>query len=247
MKAKNGDAGPGVRINKYIADAGVCSRRAADTLTGSGRVRLNDHVAKTGERVLPGDRVFVDEKEIRPVEEKVYLLLNKPAGITCTADHEDPANVIDYLHYPLRLTYCGRLDKDSEGLLLLTNDGDIINKMMKASNFHEKEYVVTVDKKVTPGFLRQLEKGVWLEELDTTTRPCRTCAQEDPYTFRIILTQGLNRQIRRMCEAIGFHVRSLKRIRIMNLTLGTLKSGETRPLSGKELKKLKEQLANSHQ
>ena len=245
MKAQE-STDPGIRINKYIADAGVCSRRSADALIVSGRVRINDHPAGTGERVNPGDRVFVDEKEIRPVEEKVYLLLNKPAGITCTADRNDPSNVIDHLHYPLRITYCGRLDKDSEGLLLLTNDGDIINQMMKASNFHEKEYVVTVDRKVTPGFLRQLEKGVWLEELDTTTRPCRAWAQEDPYTFRIVLTQGLNRQIRRMCEAIGFHVRRLKRVRIMNLKIGNLKSGEMRPVSEKELKKLKELLVGSH-
>ncbi len=235
-----------IRINKYIADAGVCSRRAADELIAAGKVTVNGIVAATGQRVSEKDLICVEEKEIHPEKKKVYLAFYKPKGITCTADESDETNVIAYLHYPQRLTYCGRLDKDSEGLLIMTNDGDIINKMMKASNRHEKEYIVRVDKKVTKGFLRQLTEGVYLEELDETTRPCKAEPLEDPYEFKIILTQGLNRQIRRMCEALGFHVRFLKRVRIMNIRLGNLKSGKYRTLRDDELQKLRSMLKGSH-
>lgn len=235
-----------IRLNKYIADAGICSRRKADELIDQGKVTVNGVIATFGTRVTDADEVLVDGKAIKPERKKVYLAFNKPKGITCTADPKDPTNVIEYLNYPLKITYCGRLDKESEGLLILTNDGDIINKMMKASNRHEKEYVVRVGRKVTKGFLRQLAEGVYLEELDVTTRPCRTFATEDPNEFRIILTQGLNRQIRRMCEALGFPVRGLKRIRVMNILLGNLKSGKYRELKPSELNELKKLLKGSH-
>lgn len=236
----------GIRINKYIADAGICSRRSADTLIAQGKVTINGIVAVQGSKVSVADKVLVEGRVVKPVSQKVYLAFYKPRGITCTSDQKDPTNVIDYLHYDTRLTYCGRLDKDSEGLLILTNDGDIINKMMKASNYHEKEYIVRVSKKVTKGFLRQMSEGVYLEELDETTRPCKTEAMEDEQEFRIILTQGLNRQIRRMCEALGFHVESLKRVRIMNIRLKNLKAGAYRPLTDQELKQLKGMLVRSH-
>lgn len=231
-----------VRINKYIADAGICSRRKADELIRQGKVTINGHIAEAGEKVRNTDKVIADGRVITGKPDKVYLAFHKPKGVVCTADTDDERNVIDYLNYPVRLTYCGRLDKDSEGLLLLTNDGDIINRIMKASAFHEKEYIVSVDKHVTKGFLRQMSEGVYLEELDVTTRPCSVQAMKDPDTFRIVLTQGLNRQIRRMCEALGFHVKALKRVRIMNIILGELKAGEYRELTGKELKALKEKL-----
>ncbi len=232
----------GIRINKYIADAGICSRRAADELILKGKVTVNDHIANPGEQVHEGDQVSVNGKAVQPVQEKVYLAFHKPKGIVCTADSSDERNVIDYLNYPIRLTYCGRLDKDSEGLLLLTNDGDIINRIMKASAFHEKEYIVRVDKNVTKGFLRQMSQGVYLEELDVTTRACKVFAMTDPNCFRIILTQGLNRQIRRMCEALGFRVIVLKRVRIMNINLNDLKAGSYRHLTKEELTELKSKL-----
>lgn len=228
----------GIRLNKFIADSGVCSRRDADRLIQAGRVSINGVLAETGQRVLDTDEVFVDSKPVKRTEEKVYLAFYKPRGITCTADRSDPNNVIDYLNYPVRLTYCGRLDKDSEGLLILTNDGDIINKMMKAKNGHDKEYLVKVDKKVTKGFLKRMAEGVYLEELDVTSRPCKVETVSEDNSFRIILTQGLNRQIRRMCDALDFHVLELKRIRVMNILLGNLKAGEYRTLSKSELNEL---------
>ena len=234
-----------IRLNKYIADSGICSRRKADELIEKGLVKVNGETALMGTKVSSSDEVIVNNKSIKPVEEKVYLAFNKPVGITCTADLEDETNVIDYVNYPKRITYCGRLDKDSEGLLILTNDGDIINKMMKAVNYHEKEYIVSVDKKVTKGFIKRMSEGVYIEELDTTTRPCKVKAFDDEYTFQIILTQGLNRQIRRMCEALGFRVKSLKRVRVMNIKLGNLKIGKYRELTASELKVLQAQLDGS--
>lgn len=234
-----------IRLNKYIADSGICSRRKADELIEKGLVKVNGETALMGTKVSSSDEVSVNGKIIKPVEEKVYLAFNKPVGITCTADSDDETNVNDFINYPKRITYCGRLDKDSEGLLIMTNDGDIINKMMKAVNFHEKEYIVTVDKKVTKGFVKRMSEGVYLEELDTTTRPCKVKAFDDEYTFQIILTQGLNRQIRRMCEALGFKVKSLKRVRVMNITLGNLKPGKYRELNPQELKSLKAMVSGS--
>lgn len=234
-----------IRLNKYIADSGICSRRKADELIEKGQVKVNGETASMGVKVSNNDVVSVNGKVIKPVEEKVYLAFNKPVGITCTADSDDETNVIDFIDFPKRITYCGRLDKDSEGLLIMTNDGDIINKMMKAVNYHEKEYIVKVDKKVTKGFIKRMSEGVYLEELDTTTRPCKIKAFDDEYTFNIILTQGLNRQIRRMCEALGFHVKSLKRVRVMNINLGNLKTGKYRELTTQELKTLKSMLEGS--
>lgn len=234
-----------IRLNKYIADSGICSRRKADVLIEKGQVKVNGETASMGVKVSNNDVVSVNGKVIKPVEETVYLAFNKPVGITCTADSDDETNVIDFIDFPKRITYCGRLDKDSEGLLIMTNDGDIINKMMKAVNYHEKEYIVKVDKKVTKGFIKRMSEGVYLEELDTTTRPCKIKAFDDEYTFNIILTQGLNRQIRRMCEALGFHVKSLKRVRVMNINLGNLKTGKYRELTTQELKTLKSMLEGS--
>ncbi len=233
MNEKNG-----TRLNKYISDAGICSRREADRVIAEGRVRVNGRLAVTGQRVLPSDQVELDGKILHPVKDRIYLALNKPRGITCTSDVKDPDNIIDFLNYPAKLTYCGRLDKDSEGLMLMTNDGDIINRMMKASQFHEKEYIVRVDRKVTVDFLKKMSAGVYLEALAVTTRPCLIEALSDEFSFRIVLTQGLNRQIRRMCEALGFHVVSLKRVRIMNIMLSNLKSGAYRPLTEEEIAKL---------
>lgn len=234
-----------IRLNKYIADSGVCSRRKADELIEKGFVKVNGETALMGTKVSLSDEILVNGKMIKPIEEKVYLAFNKPIGITCTADEEDENNVIDFINYPKRITYCGRLDKDSEGLLILTNDGDIINMMMKAVNYHEKEYIVKVDKKVTKGFIKRMSEGVYLEELDTTTRQCKVKALDDDNSFQIILTQGLNRQIRRMCEALGFHVMSLKRVRVMNIKLGNLKSGKYRELTDQEIKILKSMLVGS--
>lgn len=232
-----------VRLNKYIADSGICSRRKADEMIEKGLVTVNGEVATMGLKVSASDVVSVNGKTVKPVEEKIYLAFNKPVGITCTADTDDETNVIDYISYPKRITYCGRLDKESEGLLIMTNDGDIINKMMKAVNYHEKEYIVTVDKKVTKGFIKRMSEGVYLEELNVTTRACKVKAFDDENTFQIILTQGLNRQIRRMCEALGFRVVSLKRVRVMNIKLGNLKSGKYRELTTQELKVLKSMIS----
>jgi len=230
----------GVRINKYIADSGLCSRREADTYISEGKVRLNGRKAKMGDRVMDGDSVSVNGKEIgRKKEKHVYIALNKPAGIVCTADTREEANVIDFVGHPRRVFPIGRLDKDSEGLLLLTTDGDIVNRLLRAENRHEKEYIVTVNKSITQEFLRRMASGV--EILDTVTLPCKI-RQSGPKQFTIILTQGLNRQIRRMCEALGYRVLTLERVRIMNIRLGHLKRGRWRNLNEGELAELKQSL-----
>lgn len=231
----------GVRINKYIADAGVCSRREADRLVEQGRVSADGRAAEKGTRILPGMCVTVDGKEIRQSEKKVYLAFHKPKGIVCTSEKREKDNVIDFIGYPARITYCGRLDKDSEGLLLLTNDGSIINQMMRAANYHEKEYVVTIDRPVTKEFLKQMRTGVYLDGLDTVTRPCAVKKTAEN-TFHMILTQGLNRQIRRMCEALGCRVVKLCRIRVMNILLGDLPAGTYRELSETELMELRKEI-----
>lgn len=223
-----------IRLNKYLAQSGICSRRDADTLIEKGRVTINGKIATNGMKVLPGDQVSVNGKLIKSSTEKILLLFNKPIGVTCTEkDRFAEKKILDYVKSRERVTYAGRLDKDSEGLMLLTNDGDLIQKLMKGANRHEKEYVVKVQKEIKPEFLQSMEEGVYLKELDQTTRPCEI-KQIGPYTFHIILTQGLNRQIRRMCETCKNPVKSLRRIRIMNLTIGTLKSGETRKLTKEE-------------
>lgn len=231
-----------VRLNKYLSEAGVCSRREADRLIESGRVTVDGKRAETGMRVIPGQVVRVGKKVVSKQDEMVVLAVNKPAGIVCTEERRERNSIVRFLNYPVRVTYAGRLDKDSKGLLLMTNNGDIINKMMRAGNHHEKEYKVTVDKAVTPEFLRRMAEGVPI--LDTVTRPCQV-EKIGKYTFSIILTQGLNRQIRRMCEALGYQVKDLIRMRIMNIELGSLREGEYRKLTDGELDCLYEQIKDS--
>lgn len=223
------------RINKFLSESGVCSRRAADKLIEEGRVLVDGVVAVMGTKVQEGQSVTVDGKEINKEEEQIIVVLNKPVGIVCTAEKKEKNNVIDFINYPKRIFPVGRLDKDSQGLLLLTNDGNLMNDILKASNGHEKEYIVTVDKMVTPEFIKGMSSGVPV--LDRITSPCFVEALGEK-KFRIILTQGLNRQIRRMCEFFGYNVVKLERIRIMNLRLEGLKIGEYRPISQDEREKL---------
>lgn len=228
-----------IRLNKYLSDIGVCSRRAADRLAQEGKITVNGIAAQPGMRVTPQDDIRVEGKPVRKEEKKVYLALNKPRGIVCTAEKREKNNIIDYMNYPLRIYPIGRLDKDSEGLILLTNDGAIVNGMMRARNRHEKEYQVKVDRAFDSGFLERMAQGVPI--LDTVTRPCRI-RRTGSDTFVIILTQGLNRQIRRMCEALGYRVVRLKRVRIMNIRLGSLPCGKWRELTSEELRVLKAQI-----
>ena len=231
-----------VRLNKYLSEAGVCSRREADRLIESGRVTVDGKRAQTGMKIIPGQVVKVGKKMVSKQDEMVVLAVNKPAGIVCTEERRERNSIVRFLDYPIRVTYVGRLDKDSKGLLLMTNNGDIINKMMRAGNRHEKEYKVTVDKAITGEFLEKMSSGVPI--LDTVTRPCKV-KQIGKYTFSIILTQGLNRQIRRMCEALGYQVKELIRVRIMNISLGRLKEGEYRKLTDAELNELYDQIKDS--
>lgn len=227
-----------VRLNKYISDAGFCSRREADRLIESGKVFVDGVRAACGMKVRPGQQVTIGKKTVGSKNELVVLAVNKPVGVVCTEDMRTKNNIIRFLKYPVRVTYAGRLDKDSEGLLLMTNSGDLINQIMRARNHHEKEYKVTVNKPVTEEFLKGMASGVRIADkekgLDEITRPCRT-ERIGRYKFRIILTQGLNRQIRRMCEAFGYQVTELKRVRIMNIKLGNLKTGAHRKLTEEEL------------
>ncbi len=236
-----------VRLNKYLSEAGVCSRRGADRLIESGRVTVDGKRAVAGMQVEAGQVVRVGKKVIEKKDEKVVLAVNKPAGIVCTEDMRVKSNIIRFLKYPVRVTYAGRLDKDSEGLLIMTNDGDLINGMMRARYAHEKEYKVTVDRVVSDRFIEEMSQGVRIMDkekgLDEVTRPCKV-EKLGKYTFSIVLTQGLNRQIRRMCEALGVKVVKLVRVRIMNIELGNLKTGSYRKLEGLELKELYEQTEN---
>lgn len=224
-----------VRLNKYLSEAGVCSRREADRLIEAGCVTVDGETARTGMKIIPGQEVRVGKKTVSKGDEMVVLAVNKPRGIVCTEEKRERNSIVRFLDYPIRVTYIGRLDKDSRGLLLMTNNGDIINRMMRSANCHEKEYKVTVDKEVTDGFLKKMAAGVPV--LDTVTRPCRV-RRIGKYTFSIILTQGLNRQIRRMCEALGYEVRDLLRVRVMNIRLGSLKEGEYREVTDAELEEL---------
>ena len=230
-----------IRLNKYLSEAGVCSRREADRLIESGVVTVDGKNAVPGMKVEDGQEVCVGKKRIKSKTKKAVLAVYKPAGIVCTEDKREKKNIIRFLNYPLRVTYAGRLDKDSEGLLIMTNDGDLINGMMRARFSNEKEYKVTVNKEITPEFIEKMSRGVHIRDreknLDAVTRPCKV-RKNGKYTFSIILTQGLNRQIRRMCEALGYKVTTLKRIRIMNVELGHLKPGEVRGLTEQELKEL---------
>lgn len=232
----------GIRLNKYISEAGICSRREADRLIEKGQVLVDGVPALRGMKVRPGQRVQVGDRVIGGKDEKVVLAVYKPVGIICTEDRRTKNNIVRFLKYPVRVTYAGRLDKDSEGLLLMTNDGDLINRIMRGRNLHEKEYKVTVDREITEDFIKKMSAGVHIVDeekgLDAVTRPC-TVRREGKYTFRIILTQGLNRQIRRMCQACGCRVRTLKRVRIMNIVLGDLKPGEYRKVEGEELEMLR--------
>lgn len=231
-----------IRLNKFLSEAGVCSRREADRLIESGRVFVDGKRAETGMKVSSAQEIKVGKKVVSKGNEMVLLAVNKPVGIVCTEEKREKKNIIRFLNYPTRITYIGRLDKDSEGLLLMTNNGDIINKMMRAGNRHEKEYKVTVDKPITPELLEKMGAGVPI--LDTVTRPCKI-RQIGKYKFDIILTQGLNRQIRRMCEYFGYKVTRLERIRVMNITLGNLKPGEYRKVTEKELEELYELIKDS--
>lgn len=228
-----------VRLNKYLSKAGVCSRREADRLIESGKVTVDGVTAQMGMRVTAGQIVKVGKKTVSKQDEMIVLAVNKPKGIVCTEDQRERDSIVRFLNYPVRVTYAGRLDKDSRGLLLMTNNGDIINQMMRAANRHEKEYKVTVDKEITEQFIKKMSEGVPI--LDTVTRPC-TVKKIGKYTFSIILTQGLNRQIRRMCAAFGYEVKDLVRIRIMNIRLGSLKEGAYRKLTDEELEELYEML-----
>ena len=250
-----------VRLNKYLSEAGVCSRREADKLIAAGQVTVDGVRAETGMKVEPWQVVRIGKKQVSRQEEMIVLAVNKPRGIVCTEERRERDSIVRFLNYPVRITYVGRLDKDSEGLLLMTNNGDmptlskdsrglllmtnngdIINQMMRAANRHEKEYKVTVDKPVTDEFLKEMAGGVPI--MDTVTRPCQV-EKLGKYKFKIILTQGLNRQIRRMCEALGYEVKELRRVRIMNIELGNLKPGEYRKVTDQELNELYELIRDS--
>jgi len=224
-----------MRLNKFLAEAGACSRREADQWIEAGRVTVNGARAVLGTQVNEGDDVRVDGQPLRSRPKRVYLALNKPIGIECTTDRDVPGNIVDFVGYPERIFPVGRLDKDSEGLILLTNDGDIVNTILRAENEHEKEYLVAVDRPLTPAFLAGLAAGVPI--LGTVTNPCKV-TQVGRNTFRIVLTQGLNRQIRRMCEHFDYTVRRLQRVRIMHVQLGSLPVGQWRELSAAELRGL---------
>ena len=233
-----------VRINKFLSEAGVCSRREADRQIEAGNVTIGGRTAQMGDKVMEEQVVCFQGKPVKKEEEMILIAFHKPAGIVCTAEKREKNNVIDYLNYPKRIYPVGRLDKDSEGLLLLTNNGDMVNKIMRAGNMHEKEYIVTVNKPVTDSFLRGLAGGVPLVELGVTTRKCRV-ERIGKKQFRIILTQGLNRQIRRMCEYFGYRVQKLVRVRIMNIRLGDLECGKYRDVTPEEYRKLLELTADS--
>lgn len=223
------------RLNKYLSEVGYCSRRKADALIEQGRVTVNGEVPEMGTKVKPSDEVRVNgELIIPPKKENVYLAFNKPVGIVCTTYSKEKNNIVDYINYPTRIFPIGRLDKPSEGLILMTDDGDIVNKILRARNNHEKEYVVTVDRVINDDFIQRMSNGIPI--LDTVTRKCEV-EQLSKYVFRIVLTQGLNRQIRRMCEYLGYEVVKLKRTRIMNIPLD-VPVGEYRPLTRKELEEL---------
>lgn len=226
------------RLNKYLAACGICSRREADRLIGEGRVAVNGVTAPMGLMISDADTVTINGKKVEGKNKKVVLAYYKQIGVTCTErDRHAERKISDQLNYPVRLTYAGRLDRDSEGLLIMTNDGELIDSMMRGANRHEKEYVVKVDKEITQDFLRGMADGVYLKELDITTRPCDITAL-GKYTFRIILTQGVNRQIRRMAKILDYEVKAIKRTRVMNIELADLKQGEYRVVQGEELQQL---------
>lgn len=231
-----------VRLNKYISETGFCSRREADKLIEQGRVKIDGVKASTGMKVSKGQSVYVDGKPLKVENELVYIALNKPVGITCTTESKIKGNIVDFINHEKRIFPIGRLDKDSQGLIFMTNDGDIVNKILRAGNNHEKEYIVTVNKPITDEFIKGMSNGVPI--LGTITKKCLV-KKESKNSFRIILTQGLNRQIRRMCEYFGYEVKKLERIRIMNVSLGNLKIGSWRYLTKKELAEINRLTENS--
>jgi 23S rRNA pseudouridine2604 synthase len=224
-----------VRLNKYISETGVCSRREADKWIDAGRVTCNGQVATLGTRIAEGDKVCIDGEPIGTKKQQIYIALNKPVGVTCTTETHVEDNVIDLVGHPERIFPIGRLDKDSEGLILLTNNGDIVNEILRSENNHEKEYRVTVDRPITDLALKMLGEGVKI--MGELTKPAQVI-RIDQRSFRIILTQGLNRQIRRMCSALGYKAQRLQRVRIMNIHLGSLRAGQWRPLTERELRGL---------
>ncbi|MEN9371770.1 MAG: rRNA pseudouridine synthase [Bacteroidota bacterium] len=239
---KKQDSDQGIQINKYISNSGFCSRREADKLVEDARVTINDDIALPTSRVQAGDIVAIDGEKIKSKQRPIYIALNKPVGVTSTTDMSDKTNIIRFMNHPKRIFPVGRLDKDSEGLILLTNDGDIVNKILRSSNNNEKEYVVTVDKELTHEMIKQMGTGVRI--LGEVTKPCYI-RQEGQRRFRIILKQGLNRQIRRMCETFGYKVKTLKRIRIMHIQLGTLPTGKWRYLTPQEMDELEKALEHA--
>ena len=234
----------GIRINKFLSEAGVCSRREADRQVENGNVTIDGKIAVMGDRIFDGQKVCFMGKEVTLEEEKILLAVHKPTGIVCTPEKREKNNIVDFIHYPKRIYPVGRLDKDSTGLILMTNQGELVNKIMRAGNMHEKEYIVTVNKPVTDAFLRGMSGGVPLVELGVTTRKCKV-ERLGKRKFKIILTQGYNRQIRRMCEYFGYRVEELQRVRIMNIRLGDLAPGTYRKLTTKEYTELMHMLAHS--
>lgn len=233
-----------IRINKFLSEAGVCSRREADRYIEEGKVQIDGVKAEMGSKVGKDSIVTFMGKPVKREEKLVLIALNKPQGIVCTTDAREPDNIIDFIGYGMRIYPIGRLDKDSEGLILLTNDGNIVNKILRAENHHEKEYIVTVNKEITQDFIKGMSQGVPI--LDTVTRPCEVTIL-DRFTFRIILTQGLNRQIRRMCEYFDYRVTNLTRVRIMNINLGRLKTGNWRNVTEKEIADMNQLIQTGHQ
>ncbi len=231
-----------ISLNKYISETGFCSRREADEYIAQCRVTVNGEDAFKGTRVLPTDVVLIDGEPLKKKKSAVYIMLNKPKGVTCTTDTKDKTNIVDFVNFKTRIFPIGRLDKRSEGLIFLTNDGDIVNKILRAGNNHEKEYIVSVDKPITPDFINSMRSGVRI--LGTTTQKCFV-QQLTPKTFKIILTQGLNRQIRRMCETLDYTVTALKRIRIMHIKLTGLQPGSWRYFTPQELSTIQELVASS--
>ncbi len=224
-----------IRLNKYICDSGYCSRRQADKFIESGNVKVDGKVAKVGAVISSKSVVMVNGNTLEPREEDVYIILNKPTGVTCTTDTSDPTNIVDFVNYPTRIFNIGRLDKDSEGLIMLTNNGDIVNKILRAGNDHDKEYEVTVDRSIDDTFIKRMSSGIPI--LGTVTKKCKVIKEGDK-SFRIILTQGLNRQIRRMCEFLGYNVVKLRRVRMMNIKLDKLALGNWRELNSSETNEL---------
>ena len=231
-----------MRLNKYLSDAGVCSRREADRLVEEGKILVDGVQATLGMQVTAEQEILVNGKKVEREEKKILLVFHKPRGVECTTSPKVKNNVISYIGYPIRVYYVGRLDKDSEGLLLLTNEGELVNKIMRAGNCHEKEYVVTVDKPITREFIQKMKDGIPV--LETVTRKCQVF-QTGKRTFQIILTQGMNRQIRRMCEYLGYRVKRLKRVRVMNICLGDLPVGKYREATAEEMQVLREMIRDS--